>query len=213
MPFLFDAGSNTQLTLDVDDTPGPNQEYSIVWPSKPPQTHGVLAVDPSGNLTWLPQLVSGMLGDPDNSYYATGVLQATGSGSSDASTTLALDRAINFKSYTSPNVIAFEAKIRCYMNQASAGNTDIAALKAVGVIVNNPQATSLSQIWTLAAPLSLFGEVTSMLGDIQISLPRDRNNACSPSFVVTGPPGVRVNADISMFPPSNAAVQANKKFV
>jgi hypothetical protein len=213
MPFLFDAGSNTQLTLIVADIPGPNQQYELVWPSKPPQTHGVLSVDPAGNLSWLPQLVSGMLGDPDNSYYASGVVPPASGGSTSATVALTLDRQMLFKSYTSPNVIAFEAKLRCYMDRTSAGSTDIAALKATGVIVNNPQATSLSQIWTLAAPLSVFGEISSMLTDLQLLLTRDRNNACSPSFIVVGQPGVRVNADISMFPPSNAAVQANKQFV
>ncbi len=210
MPFALDARTNTNLLMQVQPSSATSQNYGLQWPEQTPVTHGLLLGDASGALQWKEQHVSALLGNLDNVFYGTVVLPAPATPG-PVTATLNLTPAMTIRSYKNPVAIGVDIKLRAYLDDASASSNDVAVSRITASIVNDPAATVLSQIWTSTDPVT-FGEQSDMFTGLQISLPRLRNNATTPEFVVTANvngSAVRLNADITIFLPYTAAVQGS----
>ena len=210
MPFALDARTNTYLLMDVAPSSATPEQYALQWPEKTPVTHGLLLGDANGVLQWKEQHVSALLGNLDNVFYGTTVLPVPATpGAVSAALTLA--PAMTIRSYKNPVAIGVDIKLRAYLDNAPASTNDIAVVRISASIVNDPGATSLSQIWTSTDPV-FFGEQSGLFTGLQIVLPRLRNNACTPQFVVTANVdgnAVRVNADVAVYLPYTSTVQGS----
>lgn len=211
MPFALDARTNTYLLMDVaPSSAAASDQYSLQWPEKTPITHGLLLSDADGVLQWKEQHVSALLGNLDNVFYGAAVLPVP-TAPAPVSAPLALAPAMTIRSYKTPVAIGVDIKLRAYLDNAPAGANDIAVSRITASIVNNPGAASLSQIWTATDPV-FFGEQSDLFTGLQILLPRLRNNACTPQFVVTANVSgnaVRVDADATLFLPYTSTVQGS----
>ena len=199
MPFAGDATTNTQLLLGVGVSATEGVEVSHVWPSSTPATHGVLSTDSQGNMAWVPQLVSGLLGNLDNAYYATGLIDSSGS------VTLTPTPTMQYRSYSDTVVIGLLIRAFAYLGDASQGSTDIQVAEIKTGLVFNPSATSLAQLWT-SLPASFFGESGDFLADLQLNAVRTRGRGCAPTITVTGQPGVVVVLEMLAYTPYNVAL-------
>ncbi len=210
MPFALDARTNTYLLMDVAPSSATPEQYALQWPEKTPVTHGLLLGDANGVLQRKEQHVSALLGNLDNVFYGTTVLPVPATpGAVSAALTLA--PAMTIRSYKNPVAIGVDIKLRAYLDNAPASTNDIAVVRISASIVNDPGATSLSQIWTSTDPV-FFGEQSGLFTGLQIVLPRLRNNACTPQFVVTANVNgnaVRVNADVTVYLPYTSTVQGS----
>lgn len=195
MPFSGDANTNTQLLIKVQATDQDTQ-ITQTWPATTPATHGVLSSDSQGNLAWVPQLVSGLLGDLDNAYFASGVIDSTGSA------TLTPQPLMQYKSYTAAAVICFVVRTCAFLDAAVQGNTDVKVTEVKTGIMFDPNATSLARVWT-ALPACYFGEISAYMSSLQVNPVRIRGSGCAPTFTVTGQTGTRVNLEISAYQPYN----------
>ena len=210
MPFSMDARTNTYLLMDVAPSLATSPQYGLQWPNKTPVTHGLLLSDANGNLEWKEQNVSALLGNLDNVFYGTVTLPVP-AAPGPVSAPLQLTPSMTIRSYKNPVAIGVDIKLRAYFDNAPAGTNDIAVSRITASIINNPTATVLSQIWTATEPV-YFGEQSSMFTGMQIELPRLRNNAVVPQFVVTADidgSAVRVQADICLYLPYTSTVQGS----
>ena len=210
MPFSTDARTNTFVLMNVAQSSATPLQYELQWPATTPITHGLLQGDDTGTLQWKEQHVSALLGNLDNVFYGTVVLPVPATPAA-VTAALNLSPAMTIRSYKTPVAIGVDIKLRAYFDGASAGSTDIAVTRITASILNNPNATALSQIWTSTDPVT-FGEQSDLFTGLQIVLPRLRNNACTPQILVTGNVSgnaVRVNADVTLFLPYTSTVQGS----
>ena len=199
MPFAGDATTNTQLLLGVAVSATEGVEVSHVWPNTTPATHGVLSTDAQGNMSWVPQLVSGLLGNLDNAYFATGLIDSTGS------VTLTPAPAMQYRSYTDTVVVGLMIRAYAYIGDATQGSTDIQVAEVKTGLVFDPSAASLAQLWT-SLPASFFGESGGFLTDLQLNAVRTRGKGCAPTITVAGQPGVVVVLEMLAYTPYNVAL-------
>lgn len=210
MPFALDARTNTYLLMQVAPSSAASGNYGLQWPEKTPVTHGLLLADADGVLQWKEQHVSALLGNLDNVFYGTVVLQPA-STPGPVTGTLNLTPGMTIRSYKTPVAIGVDIKLRAYLNDAPASANEVVVSRITASIINKPDATALNQIWTSTDPVT-FGEQSDLCTGLQIVLPRLRNNACIPEFVVTANvngSAVRVTADITLFTPYTSAVQGS----
>lgn len=210
MPFALDARTNTTLLMQVAPPDTPDVKYNMCWPGSTPVTHGLLLSDANGVLQWKEQHVSALLGNLDNVFYGTAVLPAPATPG-PVTGTLNLAPALTIRSYKNPVAIGVDIKLRAYLDDAPASTNEIAVSRITASIINNPNATALNQIWTSTDPVT-FGEQSDMFTGLQIVLPRLRNNACIPQFVVTANVNghaVRINGDVTLYLPYTSAVQGS----
>ena len=210
MPFALDARTNTYLLMDVAPSAGPKERYEMRWPEKTPVTHGLLLGDAEGKLQWKDQHVSALLGNLDNVFYGTTVLPVPDTPG-PVSGALTLTPPMTIRSYKTPVAIGVDIKLRAYLDDAPAGANEIAVSRIKASIVNNPSATALNQVWTSTDPVT-FGEQSDLFTELKILLPRLRNNAVTPRFMVTANvngTAVRVDGDIAIHPPYTSTVQGS----
>ena len=198
MPFAGDANTNTQLLLKVQATDN-DSEIKQVWPAATPATHGILTSDSTGNMQWVPQLVSGLLGNLDNAYFATGVIGA------DGTAVLTPAPLMQFKSYSAATLICFVIRASAFADSVSAGSTAINVVEIKTGIMYDPNATSLAAVWT-ALPVAYFGEISPNLSSLQLNPVRIRGSGCAPTMTVTGAAGTRVNLEIGTYLPYNVSL-------
>lgn len=195
MPFAGEGRTNTQLLIQVAPS-AQDTQVKCTWPQALPATHGVLTSDSQGNMSWTPQLLSGLLGNMDNAYYATGLIDSSGS------VTITPSPVMQYKSYTSAVVVGLLIRAYAYLGDASQGSTAVQVAEIKTGLLFQPNASSLAQLWT-ALPASFFGETTPFITGLQVNAVRVRGQGCAPTITVTGQAGAAVNLEIRAFTPYN----------